>query len=155
MKIVSDADFLSAFLKIKKINLILKVFQTKQLFIPEEVFFEISQSPSLLKEFLNYHQIKIISSRISLEEIPYFLGRGEIAAISLARKEKALLLCNDKKAIKFAQCQKVKILDIFSFLLSGKKRKKISNEETKKILQDLKEKDYLELGKDREKILSN
>lgn len=153
MKVVSDTDFLSAFLKIKRIDLLLKTLLIKRIFIPEEVFFEISQAPFILKELLNYPQIKVLASGVSLKETPDFLGKGEIGAVFLSKKEKAVLLCNDKKAIEFAQSQKVKVLDIFRFLLLTKERKIASKTEIKEILLGLKEKDYLELGKDREKML--
>jgi len=60
--IVSDTDFLSSFAKINEVNLIFKVFKTKEIVITEAVYDELKESPvfDLLLPYFsskeNYHQ---------------------------------------------------------------------------------------------------
>lgn len=151
MPVICDTDFLSAILKIKKTDLVLDFFDIKKISVPVAVLREISETN--LIEKIPQQKVEIKKSRVKFTSEE--LGAGEVEAINLARSLRGILLSNDKKAIEFARDHKVKAYDLFSFLLACKKKKKLTKKALKEIIQNLKDKDHLDLGKDRERILLN
>ncbi|HLD05785.1 MAG TPA: hypothetical protein VJG90_08760 [Candidatus Nanoarchaeia archaeon] len=92
--VVSDTDFLSSFLKIRRLDLILNAFHTKSLLIPQAVAYELRRST--LRDFLD---VALTAERIIIQEIKVHpikgFGLGEIESIALAEKTKGILLMDD------------------------------------------------------------
>ena len=124
--IVSDADFLSAFSKIDRIDLIFKVFKTKEITITKAVYDELKESP-VFDKLLHYFSAKennIEVKEASIKDIPVSLGEGERASISLAKDKKAKLLMDDRDAGEYAESKGVDVIDIPAFLFHCKERGK-------------------------------
>ncbi len=153
--IVADADFLSAFLKIDRLELIFKALETKEIVIAGAVLHEVEQAPiySKLLDALQSKDQKIIVKKVTPAESEDF-GRGELESIFLVQQYNGLLLMNDRKATKFAESRGITVMDIPIFLLHCKTSNHLSNKELTQIIKDLKEKDYYEFAEEvKEKLL--
>lgn len=152
--IIADTDFLSAFLKIDRLELIFKALETKEIVITGAVLHEIEQAPIYTKllDVLQSKEQKILVENATPIESEEF-GRGEIESISLAQKSNALLLINDRKAAKYAESRGITTIDIPIFLLYCKTINLLSNKELIQIIKDLKEKDYYEFSEEAREAL--
>lgn len=158
--IVIDADFLSSFLKIGRLNLVKDFFNIEFLYTPIGVLQEIAKT-DLVNEFLKINYVKIIKvsdedfSMLVSEEFES-LGSGEKECIALCKQsQNSLLLINDNKARKIAEENGIAVLNISGFLLACKKTMFLDKNEIALIMQDLKQKDYYEFGEDEKKRLLN
>ena len=153
--IIADADFLSAFLKIDRLELVFQALKTKEIVIAGAVLHEVEQAPvySKLLDALQSKNHKIIVKIITVSDSEDF-GRGEFESISLAEESDGLLLMNDRKAATFAKSRGITVMDIPIFLFHCKTSNHISNEELTQIIKDLKEKDYYEFSAEvKERLL--
>ena len=153
--IVIDTDFLSSFFKIGQLNLIFKAFDVKEIFIVKAVLQELEES-SFYDEFLELlssEENKIMIREIERVEPSKDFGEGELESISLAKKTDSILLMSDRDAGELAKDKGVAIVNIPEFLLDCKKRNIISREEIKKIIKDLKEKDFYEFSEEVKDLL--
>ena len=77
--IVSDTDFLSAFSKIGKIDLIFEVFKIKEITITKSVYGELKEAPVFdkLLPYFSSEDRSIKVKNVSTKEIPISLGEGE------------------------------------------------------------------------------
>ncbi|MBI2106983.1 hypothetical protein HYT57_03285 [Candidatus Woesearchaeota archaeon] len=153
--IVSDADFLSAFSKIDKVDLIFSVFKTTEIVITRAVYDELKESPvfDILMPYFTAPKNKIIVKEVSAEDIPRNLGEGERQSITLAKDQRAKLLMDDRKAGKIAENKGIQVIDIPAFLFFCKEKNILNIMQIKAIISDLKTKDFYELQKDIEKEL--
>lgn len=144
--IVSDTDFLSSFVKINEVNLVFKVFKTKEIVITESVYDELKESPvfDLLLPYFSAKENKIIIKKISAKDSPEHLGAGERESIALAKENKAKLLMNDRIAGKYAEKIGVKVIDTPSFLFYCKEKKILNTSQLKTLISKLKAKDFYE-----------
>ena len=122
--IILDTDFLSAFLKIERLDLVKAFYEAEVLRVPPGVYREVSQT-NLVAGLagLPWIQIEIPPDLGSPPPDPAFLalGRGEREAILLARQHQgSLLLMNDLKAQRIAQGMGIETADIPAFLLACK-----------------------------------
>ena len=113
--IVLDTDILSCFSKIKKFDLLEKLFKA-QFYIPPRVYEEILRAKEKGYDFVNY-AIKLIDNEkiriatLNETEISIVkelakkrkLGFGEIEAMALAKNRGWILLSNDKVVEKVAR----------------------------------------------------
>ncbi len=153
--IIADTDFLSAFLKIDRLELIFKALETKEIIIAGAVLHEVEQAPvyNKLLGALQSKDQKIIVKKVTIPDSEDF-GSGELESIALAEKFSGLLLMNDGKAAKYAESRGVTVIDIPIFLLHCKSSNYLSNKELIQIIEDLKEKDYYEFSTEvKEKLL--
>ncbi len=155
--VVLDADFLSSFLKIGKLSLIMDFFRVEKLYIPAAVLGEIAKT-NLAKELLNksYIQIKNVDENSFSGFGKHFdnLGRGEKECIALCKQfQNSLLLISDKKAINVAKRNQITVLNIPAFLFACKSTKFLNREELSQIIMDLKHKDYYEFSSEEKERL--
>lgn len=153
--IIADTDFLSAFLKIDRLELVFAALETKEIIIAGAVLHEVEQAPvySKLLDALQSKDQKIIVKKVTVSDSEDF-GRGELESIVLAEKSSGLLLMNDRKASKFAESRGITVIDIPIFLLHCKTNNLISHKELTQIIKDLKEKDYYEFSTEvKERLL--
>jgi len=167
--IVLDTDFFSSFFKIVRLDLILDVTGEERLVIPETVYDELKRT-SFFDEILlkmafsedevseeRYILVKkvdlsICDNFIDLKEITS-LGKGELGCIVLAKEHGAVILISDRRARQIARDKKLKAISIPTFLLRYKRERKISVEEVKGIIKDLREKDFYAFSKEVEEEL--
>lgn len=153
--IIADTDFLSAFLKINKLDVIFKALETNELVIPKTVLQELKNAPFYDKflQFLSAEKNRIVIKELEKKDSSEEFGKGELECISLAEKTNALLLMDDRAAGKFAKSKGITVMEIPTFLLHCKISNNLSKEEIMKVIKELKEKDYYEFNKEIEEIL--
>ena len=153
--IVSDTDFLSSFAKIEELNLVFRVFKTKEIVIAESVYNELKESSvfDLLLPYFLAKENKIVVKKAFAKDVPESLGAGERESISLAKESKAKLLINDKVAGKYAKKVGVKVIDIPAFLFYCKEKKILDTSQLKTLILKLKAKDFYRFEEEIEKIL--
>ncbi|RLC74079.1 MAG: hypothetical protein DRI61_17250 [Chloroflexi bacterium] len=144
MQVILDTDFLSAFLKIGRLNLVREFFKEATLVIPVEVAQEVARA-RLLAEMLREQEIRVEVLHPSEGEEPEGfekLGEGEKACLRLAlRREDAVLLSNDNKARKVARKLRLKAYSIPEFLLACKIVGLASKEDLEEMVRLLMERD--------------
>ena len=159
MGFVFDADLLSTFAKIGRLDLLAKTFGNKDLFIPPAVASDLMRSKSILvKDILKSklfqqtslsHQEKELIKKISERKN---LGMGEIECLAVCKERKMVVVTNDNKAIDVAEKLDIDVVDLESLLYSMKDFMKIN--ELKQIIEDIEAKDRVVIvNKDR--ILKN
>ena len=164
--IVLDTDFFSSFFKIGRLKLILDVSGEEKLVIPKTVYDELKWT-GFFDEILcgisfseddlgneRYILVKnvdlsICADFIDPKEITR-LGKGELGCMVLAEEHGAEILISDKRARQVARNKRLKAISIPTFLLRYKRKGKISIEEIKGIIKDLREKDFYEFSKEVE-----
>lgn len=152
--IILDTDFLSAFLKIGKLDLIKEFYGVRELVIPTAVQREIAETDLInLLNNLDYVKVTpIVKKKFGDDE--FRLGEGEKETISLARLND-LVLMDDKKACEVAEKHKIKTVNIPGFLLSLKRTGFTTQKEINDIIEKLRKKDYYSFRKEDEKELKS
>lgn len=154
MQTVVDTDFLSAFFKIDRVELIYRALETEKLCVTQAVFEELTKAPFFGRLVELMEKIELISiDNLHKKVQSSKLGKGELESISYALETNSVLLTNDKKAGEFAEDLGIKILDIVSFLLLCKEIELISVDDIKNILVSLNKYDYMEFSQEQRKLL--
>ena len=153
--IISDADFLSSFIKISALELVFKALGTDKITITAGVLNELEQAPfrEKLHFWLTATEFKLVVEKIDKIYFSEEFGRGELESIYLAERTNSLLLTNDRNAGILAERKGITVMDIVTFLIYCKKHNLLSNDELGKIIRDLKEKDYYEFSEEVKEIL--
>lgn len=153
--IVIDTDFLSTFLKIGRLELVLSFFQCTFVIIPSAVLKEIERTDF----FTEHHDLLVFSEEEATTMRPLLvqranksitnlsLGEGEREAISLALERDASLLMNDKAAMRIAKSHGVDVVDTYSFLLVCHDSGFLERSEMERIIRDLEREDSFRLSK--------
>ena len=140
--IIADADFLSSFVKIKKIDLILKAFNVNKVIIPNDVLRELEKAPffDVVVELIESKKIEV--KNVNIKAASDELGIGEEACMTLAKQTGGTLLISDQSAMKHAGQRGITVLDVPAFLLYCKKKNILSKKDLLEVMRELKEKDY-------------
>jgi len=148
LAVVFDTDFLSAFLKIEKLDLVRVFYGVQVLWIPPAVHREIAQT-DLLTRLVAIPWIRVVSPDVSLlddllrRETFQGLGAGEQECIALALEQAdAVLLTNDNKARQIAMQQGLTVVNIPAFLLACKRAGLVDRATLEAIVYDLQVKDH-------------
>lgn len=157
MIIVTDTGFLSSLLKIKRAELLLKVFEVENIFVPIQVLRELEKSSFFdsvcyLFSYTKSNESWVQVLLVEVTEDPEF-GQGELACIKLAKEKDALLLIDDKLAIEKAVSLGVSTLSLAGFLVLCRELKIVSNDELVSIISDLKKHDHYSFSKQNEKLI--
>lgn len=133
--IVSNASPIIFFCKLKKVELLIKLF--KKIYISEKVFDEISKRKdefSYLKKHISHFKVEKVKGKILIPQ----LHEGESETINLALNKKSrLVLLDDKKARIIAKNMGLNIKGTLGVLLSMLDKKYISYNEFKELLDKL------------------
>jgi len=125
MILIADSSALIALAVIDKLDLLDTLFG--KVYVPRAVYDEVSeQSKSESKKLATYCKDKVldITSDVNLN---ITLGLGESEAIILYKEKHAdYLLCDDKKAKKFARNFGVNVIGSLGILLKAKEKKLIA-----------------------------
>jgi len=143
--IISDATILITLINIDEFP-ILELFIEK-ITITNEVYEEVSHKPNakkyldqqIAKGFIGIESYKSLSL---FKEINYLLDAGESASIALAVEKKLPLIIDEKKGRKFAQKQGIEIIGLVGILQFLYVEKRLSQEETLKIIRKLNASDF-------------
>jgi len=166
---ILDTDFLSSFLKIGKLKLVLRALNLKHVVIPSTVyeelketkfFNEISSVFAFDEKELNENRFILVKTVDLMEwkenftkEETITLGKGELGCFVLAENSGDTILIDDQRARVVAKEKGLKVVSISAFLLFCKRRNVVSFNEIRKIVEDLKEKDYYEFSEESRELL--
>lgn len=138
---MADTDFLSAFLKIEELELVLEFFDEESLTVPTAVLREIA-STDLLDSFNEEPRLEVVSSPDGPIKGPTErLGAGEVACIQLC-SEDDLLLMDDRTAGRRARDNGVSVTSIPGFLYALRRTGAASLERVLEIKAALEEEDH-------------
>lgn len=150
VNVVLDSDFLSAFLKIEALHRVREYFRADSLLLPTAVFREVALT-TLLPQLTatGWLEVREVTEE-TLEAAataasPGFseLGAGEREAIALAYElDGAVLLMNDKAALRFARDLGVHAVTVPAFLLMYLSLRGQAASEVRRLVEDLEEKDH-------------
>ena len=162
MSFVFDADILSVFAKIKKINLLRKAISEKDFLIPESVYLELVRGRELgydVDDVLDNKEFKIAS--MFPGEIELFeklkenkqLGSGECEAISICKHRNFVFVTNDKIAKRAAEELDILTLGLISILRFCFIEFILTKNEIENLIKDIEEKENTVI-KNKELIFS-
>jgi len=119
MILIADSSALVALSIVDKLDVLEKLFG--DVYVPRAVYEEVSQENKAESYKLkNYCKDRVLDIEASAD-FNITLGRGESEAIVLYRERNAdFLLCDDKKAKKFAQSFGLKVIGSLGILLKAK-----------------------------------
>jgi len=147
--VLVDTDFLSALLKIERLELVRDFYGVDELTVPTAVYREISAT-DLMEPLSNLPWLAVRSPEQTLYDrlmaMPdlVHLGNGEMQAIALAleQKEETLLLTNDNGARHSASTLGIEVVNIPAFLLGCKTTGFLDLAEVTAIVVALEQKDH-------------
>jgi len=164
MNLVFDTDILSTFGKIRRLDLLKKLFPNVRFFVPSSVYNELFKARERGYEFVDY----VIESGI-LEVIPLnkeeleFLGRlreerkslglGELEGVSICKHREYVLVTNDITAKKVGDQYGIKIIDLSMILKSLLEVKILMSDELGALIDEIERKDRV-IIKDKDDILN-
>lgn len=138
---IADSTCIICLSKINRLDLLKKVFGS--VLIPrdvqEEVFIAEKEGFKNIQNAFEGGWLKIVDAR---KVIDYGLGKGENAAISLARERKDTLILDDAFALKVTHALGVETLRTTSIIFIALKRRLITREEAIILLNKLIESGY-------------
>lgn len=161
MSILVDTDVLSAFAKIKALDLLNRLFPNDGIVIPSGVYEELVYIKERGYGFVEDIFIFVQSTSMTEDETLKYhsfltstgLGKGELQCISVCSSRALPFITNDRKAKNFAREQGVKVWDIPDILkalwISGIK----SKEEVAAMMDMMEQKDMMVI-KDKKRILT-
>jgi len=121
MILIADSSALVTLAIVDKLDVLVKLFN--EVYIPQAVYDEITQDKKpLSKRLSTYFVDKVVSIDTDIN-FNISLGKGESEAIVLYQQKNAdFLLCDDKKAKKFAQSFGIKVVGSLGILLKAKEK---------------------------------
>ena len=147
-RIVLDADFLSAFLKIDRLSLIKDFYQVEQVLIPLAVYREVSLT-SLLQKLVGISWLQVeapdpgLVEELFRENRPDALGAGEQECIALAHQHPgSVLLINDNRARHQAAELGLAAVSVPAFLLACKISSFVDCDQIADVVRALREMDH-------------
>ncbi|MEA1957387.1 MAG: hypothetical protein U9N01_03410 [Euryarchaeota archaeon] len=164
MNLVFDTDVLSTFGKIRRLDLLKKLFPNVRFFVPSSVYNELFKARERGYEFVDY----VIESGL-LEVIPLnkeeleFLGRlkeerrslglGELEGLSICKRREYILVTNDITAKKICDRYEIEFVDLSMILKSLLAAKILTSNEVRVLITEIERKDRVTI-KDRDDILT-
>lgn len=146
MAFVIDADVLSTFAKIKRLDLLPKVFGKSELLICPAVLSDLEHSKSqLVRDVATsklFSHVALSNQERNLVEKIYSrknLGMGETECIVVCKARNAVLVTNDRKAIELAEELGVNVVDLETILYSLKDL--VDKNQLRQIIADIESKD--------------
>jgi len=148
--IILDADIASAFAKIKRLELLKRLFSKHRIVITPEIYEELTTSLdfgySFPLDIFRYFEVFYPTEEESEEYQKLLiekrrLGKGELEAISICRQRGLIFSSLDAAALRFAEENGVETLGLHSILRSLWDSCLQSKEEVKEIITEIEKKD--------------
>jgi len=148
--IIADTSVISAFAAVKKLNLLNDILE--KIHIPQGVFQEIleSKEEKLIREVRKHTDLTESSQKLIyiqntsnlMDEIERFkdkhrLGQGESEAIIMTKKNRGILLLDDKRARAVAEKEGVECYGTLALLKICREKEAIKKEELKPLLDKI------------------
>ena len=148
--IILDTDMASAFAKIKRLELLKRLFSKHRIVITPEIYEELTTSLDYGYTFpldiFRYFEV-LYPSEEENEEYQKLLiekrtlGKGELEAISICKHRGYLFSSLDTVALRFAEENGVETLELHSILRSLWESGKQSKDEVEEIVKEIEKKD--------------
>jgi predicted nucleic acid-binding protein len=152
--VLIDADFLSSFLKIGRLPLVIQFYQVHDVVITPAVYREVAQT-TLLPALSELPWVRIeappVAATQRLRKLGEYtqLGAGEQESIALAAdRADAVFLCSDNRARRFAQGLGIEVANIPAFVLACKLAGVLDRDEVRQIVDELGRLDYYRFRED-------
>jgi predicted nucleic acid-binding protein len=148
--VIVDTDIASAFAKIKRLDLLLRLFSNHSIFITPRIFEELSVSLDYGYTFpLDVFESFDILYPSEEESKSYkemlignkSLGKGELEAITVCKSRGYVFTSMDFAALQFAVSMNIDVLDLQSILRALWRSGIKSKDEVKMIIREIEEKD--------------
>jgi len=152
MIVVSDSDILSMFGKAGAVSRLKQLFV--EIYIPPAVYDELRRAKEIgfdfVDELIDNTEILNLSEDefsefIRLANDERYLHSGELQGIVLCRNRDGVLLTNDRKAKNFCKRDGIAYFDIKGILRAFYKERVLKEEEIRRIVKDIEEKDNTRL----------
>lgn len=104
------------------------------------------------ERFILVKTVDLWEENFSREEMAT-LGKGELGCFILAKNSGDIILIDDQRARGIAAEKGLKVVSIPAFLLFCKRKKIISEDGVREIVEELKEKDYYEFSEEFRDLL--
>ena len=163
MKVIVDTDIASAFAKINKLDLLIQLFQGREVVITTEIYQELLVPLDYgftfpLKIFSKFRTIRLEGEEVAafeqaLLESPN-LGKGELEAITICQKRGYAFSAIDYQAIRFAESKGITVFPLDVVLRLLWEMKILSKAQVRKLIDNLEEKNGLEI-KEQNRIFAS
>src|SRR5438552_1044262 len=139
MRVAIDADILSTFARISRLDILNSVFE--KMIIPASVIYEL-RSAEIRISSLRHEVPKLTREELlSLKGIDSRLGRGERETFVLARHRDVLLASNDKMVLSLCKMEKVSYLTLPRILRLALQKGVITRAEARELLKQIEQKE--------------
>ncbi|MEA1925249.1 MAG: hypothetical protein U9M95_05205 [Candidatus Altiarchaeota archaeon] len=150
--ILVDTNIISTFMKIERLDLLFKVFNTPKLYLSSNVFQELKvdrdrgYAPAEeLFCLINDHRIDIVipSKKESLLtlKLPESFGSGELDSIAICKEREAVFLSNEKKVINYCKRKGITCFDLCDILAALWRYKLLRKNEIRELIKEIEERD--------------
>lgn len=157
MLVISDTNILGSFAAGEAIPSLFRLFPRTTIFIPPAVHQELqvglNHGQTHLKsvlEALDQGKLQLLhlsnSEKPFTQQLPKKLNAGECEAIALSQARKALLLSNDKRAVRYCREHGIKVVDLPVLLRWLWTKNIVSQAEAKVLLDKMKTVENLQLS---------
>ena len=160
MTFIFDADLLSTFAKIERLEFLPKIFGERNLLFPPSIKADLNRSKDLMvKDISNSGILK--ETKLDKQELNLSLriheranlGIGESECISICKFRNAVFVTNDKKAIQFAENLDIETIDLETILFAL--REIIGKQQLIELIQDIETKDKVIVVRKKEILEEN
>ncbi len=150
--ILVDCNVISTFAKIKRLELLFKVFNKSKLHISANVFQELmidkERGYEYTSEIFNRveeHKIEIVTPTedelLFIMDMPKSFGSGELDSLAICKTRGAIFLSNERKVINYCQREKIICFDLCDILAALWKYKVLEKGEVVKMIEEIEKKD--------------
>ncbi len=149
--ILGDTNILSTFMRIERLDLLFKTFNTGKIYISFNVFQELKVDrdrgyPYTKKLFhlIDDHKIEIVTPTkdelLHTVDLPESFGRGELDSLAICKRREGIFLSNDKKVINYCKKKDITCFDLCDILAALWKFKILPKEKIKEIIAEIEKK---------------
>jgi predicted nucleic acid-binding protein len=146
--VVSDTNVLSSLAAGDAFPLLLQLFARSQMCVPPSVCQELQTGLDTGKMYLELvlqaiatRQIEVLALSHDEEQVlhgyPHKLNLGERQAIALTQIRHAILLSNDKRAVRYCQQQNIRVVNLVDILRLLWIRRVVSQDEVRTIIEKM------------------
>ncbi len=157
MLVISDTNILSSLAAGESLSLLLRLFPNRLIYIPPAVYQELQVGLDRGNAYLNLVLQAIATDKIQLldlsiteqqivKTLPEALNLGECEAIALSQNRKARLLSNDKKAIRYCQQKRIKVVNLADLLRQFWIRRLVLKGEVEQLIKAMEPREKLVLN---------
>ncbi len=158
--VILDCDIASCLAKINRIDLLGAAFPDCEAYITESVSIELLRASQAGFSFPDriFESIPVISlnqdERIMLQSMPKngSIHFGEAEGVIISKSRNGIFLTNDSRVVRHCLDNEIKVLDLRDILLILSKRRVLTREEMKDLIQDIEDMDNT-IIKDKSHIL--